>query len=72
MQRKKNKVRSPVQVARETMASYVYWWFIRGGGKLFKPDGTPTNKGLARGTEDWCRRLQEARELERERKRKGD
>ena len=72
MQRKTNKPRSPVQVARETMASYVYWWFVRGGGKLFKPDGTPTNIGLAKGTEQWCKRVFDARAMERERKRKGD
>lgn len=72
MQRRHSKPRSPVTVARESLASDVYAWFLRGGGKLYNSDGAVSNKGLARRTQDSCAKLQVERKLERERKRKGE
>ena len=72
MQRRHSKPRSPVTLAKDHLTSDVYAWFLRGGGKLYNADGTVSNKGLARRTQDACAKLQVERKLERERKRKGD
>ena len=72
MPRRHSKPRSPVKVARDNVTSDVYAWFLRGGGKLYNADGTVSNKGLARRTQDACAKLQAERKAERERKRKGE
>jgi hypothetical protein len=64
------RTRGPVKEASYKLSAWVYRWWLRGGKALFKPDGTPTNKGLARGAEETCVKLHAERVKERERKRR--
>ena len=70
------KLRSPagraaaMRTEKDLIAYHVYRWWRYGGMALFKPDGTPTNKGRADAVNDLCAKIYERRRVERELKRR--
>jgi len=63
--------KSSEAVAKAKLVNYVYRWWLYGKGTLLDTDCNAKNIGLARGAEQACAELQQARRATRER-RKGE